>query len=127
MAIALDNLIASLFVRETVLATPIEQYTYELTADGRDLAAKVVEESPAEHDTVRSIVDACKRRCLLRAPPMSCAAKVHFMLEADPGCAASAQGIRGMARDFGWNMTGKEIDDGMALLEDIAPPRIAAR
>ena len=126
VAIALDNLVSSLFVRETVRSTPIEHYTYELTRDGEDLAGKIVRESPAEHNAIKSVVDTCRKRCSLRARPMSCAAKVHFILDTDPECGASARGIKGMAQDFGWNMTDQEIEHGMALLGELAPQRTPA-
>lgn len=127
LAIALDNLVSSLFVRETVRATPIEQYSYGLTGDGEDLAASVVAESPAEHGTVRSVVGACKRHCSLSARPLSCAAKVHFILEAEPGRTASQRDMRCLARGFGWRMTCSEIERGMSLLGELAPTRAAVQ
>ena len=126
VALGLEHLVSSLFVRETVRATPIEQYTYELTEDGTDLAAKVAEESPQEHGTVRSVLAMCKEHCSLRARPLSCAAKVHFIRRKEQGHAASPPEIREMARDFGWNMTNEEIDYGMTLLGELEGPRVAA-
>ena len=116
VALGLEHLVSSLFVRETVKATPIEQYTYELTGDGTDLASKIVEESPQEHDVVRSVLATCNEHCTLHARPLSCAAKVHFIRENEPDHEASPQEIRKLALDFGWNMTDEEIDRGMALL-----------
>ena len=125
VALALENLSSCLFVRETVRSTPIEHYTYELTDDGRDLAGTIKEESPGEHDTVKSIVDACKNHCDLQARPLACAAKVHFILKAKPGRGEPAE-IRELARDFGWNMADHEIERGMALLDELGPPETAA-
>lgn len=126
VALGLEHLVSSLFVRETVRATPIEQYTYELTVDGTDLAAKIVEECPRENDVVRSVLSMCKEHCSLHARPLSCAAKVHFIRENEPEHATSPSEIREMARDFGWNMTSKEIDYGMTLLDELEGPRVAA-
>ena len=125
VALALENLASCLFVRETVRAMPIEHYTYELADDGRDWADMVEEESPGEHGTVMSVVDACKKHGGLEARPLSCAAKAHFILGAGRGRGTPAE-IRELARDFGWNMTDQEIERGMALLGELGPPRAAA-
>lgn len=121
VALALENLASSLFVRETVHPIPIEHYTYELTDDGKDLAAIVMKESPAEHNIVKSIVVVCKEHCELQARPMSCAAKVHFIRNNESIHAESPQEIRELAKDFGWNMNDHEIERGMTLLNKIAP------
>lgn len=125
VARALENLATNLFVRETVRATPIEHYTYDLTDDGQDWADMVEGESPGEHGTVRSVVAACEKHGGLEARPLSCAAKAHFMLEAGQGRGTPAE-IRELARDFGWNMTDQEIGRGMALLDELGPPRAGA-
>lgn len=126
VALGLEHLVSSLFVRETVRKTPIEQYTYELTNDGMYLADKIVGESPREHDTVKSVLATCKEHCSLHARPLSCAAKVHFIRENEPGHAASPSEVRELALDFGWNMTDQEIDRGMALLRGLEGTRAAA-
>lgn len=125
VAIALENLASSLFIRETVRSTPIEQYTYELTGDGVDLAATVMDESPEEHDMIKSIVNTCKEHCSLNARFLSCAAKVHFILEAEQGRTALPQEIKDLAQGFGWRMTDDEIERGMSLLGKLAPSRTA--
>ena len=125
VAFALDSLVSSLFARETVRSTPIERYAYGLTGDGKDPADKVVEESPGEHGAVKT-VGRLQQACSLRARPMSCAARVHFIPESDPECAPSAEETRDMAHGLGWNMTGQEMENGMALLDALAPPRTAA-
>lgn len=126
VALGLEHLASSLFIRETVRKTPIEEYTYELTGDGTDLAAKIVEESPREHGTVVSVLTTCKEHCSLHARPLSCAAKVHFILGDKRGNAASSPEIREMAQDFGWNMSNEEIDHGMILLRELEGTRAAA-
>ena len=62
----------------------------------------------------------------MKATAMSCAARVHFIPESDPECAPSAEETRDMAHGLGWNMTGQEMENGMALLDALAPPRTAA-
>lgn len=126
VALGLEHLASSLFIRETVRKTSIEEYTYELTGDGTDLAAEIVEESPREHSTVVSVLATCKEHCSLHARPLSCAAKVHFILGGKRGNAASSPEIREMAQDFGWNMSNEEIDRGMTLLRELEGIRAAA-
>ncbi len=126
VALGLELLASSLFIRETVRKTSIEEYTYELTGDGTDLAAEIVEESPREHSTVVSVLATCKEHCSLHARPLSCAAKIHFMHKNEPGRASSQSEMRKMALDFGWNMTGQEIDSGMDLLRALEGTGAAA-
>lgn len=129
VALGLEHLVSSLFVRETVRKTPIERYTYELTEDGMYFVAKTVEECPREHDIVKSVLAMCEDHCSLHARPLSCAAKIHFMRKNEPGRAASPSEMRKMALDFGWNMTCQEIDSGMELLrvlEGRGPPHGSA-
>ena len=125
VAIALEHLVSSMFVRETVRATPIEQYTYELTEDGRYMAATVVDESPHEHGVVKSVIATCDEHCSLHARPLSCAAKVHFIRGKNPERTMPPPEIKELARDFGWNMTDQEIDRGMTLLRALDGPRAA--
>lgn len=126
VALGLEHLVSSLFVRETVRKTPIERYTYELTEDGMYFVAKTVEECPREHDIVKSVLAMCEEHCSLQARPLSCAAKIHFMHKNEPGRAASPSEMRKMALDFGWNMSGQEIDSGMELLRALEGTGAAA-
>ena len=121
VALALEGLLGLLFMQETVRATPIESYTYDLTDDGRIIASDLVAQHPGELGTISGIVAACKSHCNLQVNPLACAAKVHYITAGtSAGGPATAQDIKEMAEGFGWNMADSDIDNGTALLESLS-------
>lgn len=127
VAIALDDLASSLFIRETVWRTTLERYSYELTADGSDLADRSARDNRRECEEIDRVVDTCKKHCELRARPLSYAAKVHYMLQDGGGRQdAPTLDIPNMAHDFGWNMTDQEIECGITLLQKLEQELVAS-
>ena len=101
--------------RPSITANNRVMYTYSLTEDGNELTNEIQNRDKKTHAKVRYVVDRCHRIANNNANILSWAAKVHFLLSRQGNAIGYEDAIK-TGKEFGWDLSRKEIDSGGKLL-----------
>ena len=100
-------------------------YEYAILDKGISAIEQLIKDNKNTYETIKSIIQTCREYCRLKPNPLSLAAKTHYMLtkrECERGM--TKEELAGMARDFGWNITEKDVKSGADLLQQLGLVKI---
>lgn len=98
--------------------TQVSNTRYELTEEGRDQAGSVTEDHPELASDAQTIASVLRESRALSTRPISIAAKVHFILEAQ-GLPMRSEEIAAKSRQLGWQVDTDEIDEASRILNSL--------
>ena len=91
-------------------------YVYSFTDGGRKCAEKAAENYSTTYRKISEIVGKCKAHCKLRAMPLSCAAKSHYIMMKNNQKSYTTDEISSLAKKFDWNVGPDDVNNGANLL-----------
>jgi len=103
--------------RSTTPGRDWRRYSYILTKRGEEYLNFIGEGLGTESTKLAKLVQKASELTKLEVEPLSCAAKVHYLVKTSPH--VSEDSIRKLAGDFGWNLSKEQINRAIALLAEL--------
>lgn len=96
-------------------------YVYKVTEKGDKTVNALKNGHKKTFDKIEKLVGVCKKYCNLDPNPLSFAAKVHYMLDAqkDARKTLSDGELVQMGDSIGWKLSRSDIETGSGLLENL--------
>lgn len=118
VAMALDEMVAFLYLDEVQRSTLYDRYKYILTSSGREYVDSVRKQHPSKYDAIKRIVDDCKD-FRLKSKPLSLASKVHYIMTNGTNSRnCTSDYVQEVASTcYGWKLSDEDIDDGFTVLK----------
>ena len=119
----LESLVYINVLSEKRLSTTF--YAYKVEEKGIPVIEKLKKENKKTYEKIEKIVQICKNCCSLKQNPLSIAAKVHYIVSGGKNKKTMTDNeVIKMSKDFGWDITEKDIESGVNLLEELGLVRI---
>lgn len=122
VSIALEDMSEFSYINQNIISRYYETFNYRLAGKGIKYAKNASEKYPDEFKTISKIIKICKEYCGLKPTPLSYAAKAHYVLANSKDYLKSkysAGDVKTIAKDFDWNISEKDAEIGLELLQKL--------
>lgn len=122
VASALEDMSAFSYLNEIVYSGFHDSYLYQLTNTGRKYSEKVKKQNSQVYEKINETVKICDEFCGLQPAPLSFAAKSYYILtstKAGKKGMYTVDDVRNIAKDFDWDISNKDIEIGVSLLQKL--------
>lgn len=112
-----ENLESTGYITEESRLTTHDRvmYSYSLSDDGAKVVDLIRKREPSNYVKAKKVVDTCRKIVKNNINVLSWAAKVYFLLS-QKGSEISCDEVVEKGKEFGWQLSSKEIDSGAKLL-----------
>ncbi len=120
LSLALEKMVSYSFLDEIrIPGSMYDAYTYKLTTDGQEIANEIKQSNQQEYEKINELVKVCKKFSGLKSTPLSYAAKAFYMVHSQPGKKLTYDDAVNYAKNLGWQISEREVEQGAQLLEKL--------
>ena len=122
VSVALEDMSEFSYIEQNIVSRYYETYKYTLTNNGIQYASTTKDQYPNEFKKISETTEICNKHCDLRSTRLSYAAKAYYVLTNSKNEFTekySVQDITTIAKDFDWNISDKDAEDGISLLQKL--------